>query len=59
MAVEPTRDGDLPTLGQQPAIHHVPDAPAGTDFPEPTAAMVLHRVLAVSARTFLLNDMGD
>jgi CHAD domain-containing protein len=28
-------------------------------FPEPTAAMVLHRVLAMSARTFLLNDMGD
>ena len=28
-------------------------------FPEPTAGMVLHRVLAMSARTFLLNDMGD
>jgi CHAD domain-containing protein len=26
---------------------------------EPTAGMVLHRVLAMAARTFLLNDMGD
>jgi CHAD domain-containing protein len=29
------------------------------EFPEPTAGMVLHRVLAGAARTFLLNDMGD
>jgi len=28
-------------------------------FPDPTAGMVLHRVLAMSARTFLLNDLGD
>ena len=28
-------------------------------FPHPTAGMVLHRVLATSARTFLLNDLGD
>ncbi len=26
---------------------------------DPTARMVLHRVLAMAARTFLLNDMGD
>ena len=26
-------------------------------FPDPSASMVLHRVLAMSARTFLLNDM--
>src|ERR1700733_9768197 len=26
---------------------------------DPTAGMVLHRVLAMAARTFLLNDMGD
>jgi CHAD domain-containing protein len=32
---------------------------AEEEFPEPTAGMVLHRVLAGSARTFLLNDMGD
>lgn len=28
-------------------------------FPDPTAGMVLHRVLAMSARSFLLNDLGD
>jgi CHAD domain-containing protein len=28
-------------------------------FPDPTAGMVLHRVLAVAARTFLLNDLGN
>jgi CHAD domain-containing protein len=28
-------------------------------FPEPTAGMVLHRALAMAARTFLLNDLGD
>jgi CHAD domain-containing protein len=28
-------------------------------FPDPTAGMVVHRVLAMSARTFLLNDLGD
>jgi CHAD domain-containing protein len=28
-------------------------------FPDPSAGMVLHRVLAMSARTFLLNDLGD
>ncbi len=41
------------------------DAPVGVDaaaddlFPDPSAGMVLHRVLAMAARTFLLNDMGD
>ncbi len=59
MAVESTQDGELPTLGLQPHVGHEPGAPAATDFPEPTAGMVLHRVLAMSARTFLLNDMGD
>jgi CHAD domain-containing protein len=33
--------------------------PVDEGFPDPTAGMVLHRVLASSARTFLLNDMGD
>jgi len=28
-------------------------------FPNPTAGMVLHRVLATASRTFLLNDLGD
>ena len=36
-----------------------PVAAPTTHFPDPTAGMVLHRVLAMSARTFLLNDMGD
>ena len=36
-----------------------PLAYADHEFPEPTAGMVLHRVLAGAARTFLLNDMGD
>lgn len=35
------------------------DAPALHHSAEPTAGMVLHRVLAMAARTFLLNDMGD
>jgi len=35
-------------------------APADDDFlPDPTAGMVLHRVLAAAARTFLLNDMSE
>jgi CHAD domain-containing protein len=35
------------------------DADAGEDvLPHPTAGMVLHRVLARSAHTFLLNDVG-
>jgi CHAD domain-containing protein len=28
-------------------------------FPDPTAGMVVHRMLATAARTFLLNDPGD
>ena len=28
-------------------------------FPDPTSGMVLHRMLAMAARTFLLNDLGD
>lgn len=35
-------------------IHHLDDG-----LPEPTAGMVLHRVLAGAARSFLLNDMGE
>ena len=43
------------------AMHPAPYplAYAEDEFPEPTAGMVLHRVLAGAARTFLLNDMGD
>jgi len=32
---------------------------ADADGIDPSAGMVLHRVLAMSARTFLLNDLGD
>ena len=35
------------------------DTGADDLFPDPTAGMVLHRVLAMAARTFLLNDLGD
>ena len=37
------------------------DAGLATDelFPDPTAGMVVHRVLAMAARTFLLNDLGE
>jgi CHAD domain-containing protein len=37
----------------------VVDATTDALFPDPTAGMVLHRVLAMAARTFLLNDMGE
>jgi|SRR5664280_510853 len=35
------------------------EPPVAHGFADPTAGMVLHRVLARSARTFLLNDPGD
>jgi len=40
-------------------LRRVPGSDVDEGFPEPTAGMVLHRVLAGAARTFLLNDMGD
>ncbi len=40
-------------------LRRVPGLPRDEDLPEPSAGMVLHRVLAGSARTFLLNDMGN
>ena len=45
---------DLVTPASGRHRRHIDDS-----FPEPTAGMVLHRVLAMSARTFLLNDLGD
>ena len=52
----PRRRGTGPGRGRAP----VAAVPAADDlFPDPTAGMVLHRVLAMAARTFLLNDMGD
>ena len=40
------------TIGRRRHRRHIDD-----QFPDPSASMVLHRVLAMSARTFLLNDM--
>jgi CHAD domain-containing protein len=59
MTIDPLRDhvdegGDLSASalpGRRPSSDDV--------FPDPTAGMVLHRVLAMAARTFLLNDLGD
>ncbi len=57
-----------PSTAEQPHDHTppavlaaVPDDHPPTVHPAaaPTAGMVLHRVLAMAARTFLLNDMGD
>jgi CHAD domain-containing protein len=40
-------------------LRQVTDNGDGNRLGEPSAGMVLHRVLAGAARTFLLNDMGD
>ncbi len=40
-------------------LRRVPGIHPDEDLPGPSAGMVLHRVLAGSARTFLLNDMGN
>jgi CHAD domain-containing protein len=45
--------------GSATDIRRTLDAQTDDGFPTPTAGMVLHRVLASAARTFLLNDMGD
>jgi CHAD domain-containing protein len=48
------------SAGQIPAsIYPVADLAMDEDLLEPTAGMVLHRVLALAARTFLLNDAAD
>ncbi|MGO8870605.1 MAG: CHAD domain-containing protein [Acidimicrobiales bacterium] len=51
-------DGGSATV-QASASAPAPEVRADDGFPTPTAGMVLHRVLATSARTFLLNDMGN
>jgi len=47
--------------GHDPAAASAGGAARAADdfFPDPTAGMVLHRVLAMTARTFLLNDLPD
>lgn len=56
----PVTSGSTPDVhspfGPGPTRHDL-DLPL-TDIGEPTAGMVLHRVLARNARTFLLNDMS-
>ncbi len=61
MTTESTENRGLPALGARPSLRRVPENAVSVDerFPVPSAGMVLHRVLAGSARTFLLNDMGD
>jgi CHAD domain-containing protein len=43
----------------QTLLRRVPGTDHDEGFPDPSAGIVLHRVLAGAARTFLLNDMGD
>ncbi len=47
--------------GRDPSTPHSRDRRPHVDarVPDPSAGMVLHRVLAMAARTFLLNDLGD
>jgi CHAD domain-containing protein len=61
MTSETMGDDGLPALGLRAPLRPVLGVGDETEevFPEPSAGMVLHRVLAGSARTFLLNDMGD
>jgi CHAD domain-containing protein len=52
-------DGDR-VVPEVPTILHQVAADVETDWlADPTAGVVLHRVLAGAARMFLLNDMGD
>ncbi len=62
MAIDPTRAEERagrPLAAALAALHPDDVAPPVHSVAEPTAAMVLHRVLAMAARTFLLNDLGD
>ena len=59
MTTESTDDEGLPALDPRTSLRRVPGVDTGEGFTDPTVAMVLHRVLAGSARSFLLNDMGD
>jgi CHAD domain-containing protein len=48
------RRGGAPPTSVDPVVGEIDDA-----LTDPTAGMVLHRVLAQAARTFLLNDMDE
>ncbi|MGD0881212.1 MAG: CHAD domain-containing protein [Acidimicrobiales bacterium] len=58
MTSEPLEDDDNGS-GPFPAGRHGQRMDGVDLIPEPTAGMVLHRVLAMSARAFLLNDQAD
>jgi CHAD domain-containing protein len=59
MTIEPL-EGHADEGGGQVTSRSGDAAPPTDDFfPNPTAGMVLHRVLATASRNFLLNDLGD
>ncbi len=58
MGAEPAPEGAAARSGRPPPSGRDSTPPRNGGFAHPTAGMVLHRVLAVSARTFLLNDIG-
>jgi CHAD domain-containing protein len=58
MTAELAEDGDRGAPAVQ-YLRRVPGLQPAEEFAAPSAGMVLHRVLAGSARTFLLNDMGN
>jgi CHAD domain-containing protein len=59
MVIDPSEEQPSSARDPQARLHRVPGVHIDEGFPEPTAGMVLHRVLAGAARTFLLNDMGS
>ena len=59
MTAEPAQYGTGPTLPGTAMTTMEGDLLAGSELTDPSAGAVLYRVLARSARSFLLNDVGD
>jgi CHAD domain-containing protein len=59
MTTAPVPDEDGPASEPSAAVGQALGVQIDDGFATPTAGMVLHRVLAGSARTFLLNDVGN
>lgn len=59
MTTEPRQDDADGVTGRTASVRRTHRTPIDDRFPPPTAGMVLHRTLALSARTFLLNDLAD
>ncbi len=59
MTSEPIEDDVDSGAEPSPSGRRGPQLDRVDHIPDPTAGMVLHRVLAMSARAFLLNDMAD